>query len=173
MPPSRWFSCCASPRHRPRSTTAPSWSDLFCGGGFREKPDRIAARRALEHFTVSRKRRTALSLCFYAIPKGKRYALFPGKPCHTFPGIALKRNRSPARDCRTPAHCRYGFPINMAPRHEVGAAGPRKPQRTCLIPFAGSRYFGNSTLLTTSMTPFDWLTSAIVTLASPPDSSMM
>src|SRR5438270_12452723 len=24
-----------------------------------------------------------------AIPKGKRYALFPGKPFHTFPGIAL------------------------------------------------------------------------------------
>jgi hypothetical protein len=30
-----------------------------------------------------------LTLCFDAIPKGKRYALFPGKPFHTFPGIAL------------------------------------------------------------------------------------
>ncbi|TJV43687.1 MAG: hypothetical protein E5Y02_10310 [Mesorhizobium sp.] len=46
---------------------------------------------AREHFTVSRKRRTALSLCFNAIPKGKRYALFPRKPYHTFPGIALAR----------------------------------------------------------------------------------
>ncbi|RWC50959.1 MAG: hypothetical protein EOS55_03360 [Mesorhizobium sp.] len=43
----------------------------------------------LEQFTVSRKRRTALTLCFDAIPKGKRYVLFPGKPFHTFPGIAL------------------------------------------------------------------------------------
>ncbi|RUZ77535.1 hypothetical protein EN943_13550 [Mesorhizobium sp. M7A.F.Ca.US.006.01.1.1] len=34
-------------------------------------------------------RQAALSLCFYAIPEGKRYALFPGKPLHTFPGIAL------------------------------------------------------------------------------------
>ena len=36
---------------------------------------------AIGHFTVSTKRRTALSLCFDAIPNGK--------PCHTFPGIAL------------------------------------------------------------------------------------
>ncbi|RWC49458.1 MAG: hypothetical protein EOS55_07335 [Mesorhizobium sp.] len=42
----------------------------------------------LERFIVSRKRRTALSFCVCAIPKGKRYALFPGKPFHTFPGIA-------------------------------------------------------------------------------------
>jgi hypothetical protein len=33
-----------------------------------------------EWFIVSRKRRTALSLCFDAIPDGK--------PLHTFPGIA-------------------------------------------------------------------------------------
>ena len=46
-------------------------------------------RYVLERFTVSRKRRIALTLCFDAIPKGKRYALFPGKPLHTFPGIAL------------------------------------------------------------------------------------
>lgn len=36
----------------------------------------------LDLFTVSRKRRTALTLCFDAVPRGKRYALFPGKP-HT------------------------------------------------------------------------------------------
>ncbi|WP_246671987.1 MULTISPECIES: chemotaxis protein MotC [unclassified Mesorhizobium] len=36
---------------------------------------------ALEHFTVSSKRRTAPSLCLGAIPNGK--------PRHTFPGIAL------------------------------------------------------------------------------------
>ncbi|TIU01729.1 MAG: hypothetical protein E5W40_26140, partial [Mesorhizobium sp.] len=35
----------------------------------------------LEHFIVSRKRRTALNICFYAIPDGK--------PLRTFPGIAL------------------------------------------------------------------------------------
>ncbi|WP_256754119.1 hypothetical protein [Mesorhizobium sp. Mes31] len=35
----------------------------------------------LEQFTVSQKRRTALTLCFDAIPNGK--------PLHTFPGIAL------------------------------------------------------------------------------------
>ncbi|RVB58149.1 hypothetical protein EN895_30915, partial [Mesorhizobium sp. M7A.F.Ca.CA.002.03.2.1] len=33
--------------------------------------------------------RPALSFCFDAIPKGKRYALFPGKPLRTFSGIAL------------------------------------------------------------------------------------
>ena len=33
--------------------------------------------------------RRTLSLCFDAIPQGKRYALFPGKPLRTFPGIAL------------------------------------------------------------------------------------
>ncbi|TIN31425.1 MAG: hypothetical protein E5Y31_02390 [Mesorhizobium sp.] len=44
----------------------------------------------IERSIVSRKRRTALSLCFNAIPKGKRYAFFPGKPLHTFPGIALE-----------------------------------------------------------------------------------
>ncbi|TPK13072.1 hypothetical protein FJ543_14725 [Mesorhizobium sp. B2-5-7] len=39
-----------------------------------------------------------LSLCFYAIPKGKRCALFPGNPLLTFPGIAPAargRARSP------------------------------------------------------------------------------
>ncbi|RWQ34545.1 MAG: D-alanyl-D-alanine carboxypeptidase, partial [Mesorhizobium sp.] len=35
----------------------------------------------LEHFIVSRKRRTALSICFYEIPDGK--------PLRTFPRIAL------------------------------------------------------------------------------------
>ncbi|TPN46786.1 hypothetical protein FJ978_24450 [Mesorhizobium sp. B1-1-7] len=50
----------------------------------------LPCARAFHRFT---ERRTALSLCFYAIPKGKRYALFPGKPCHTFPGIALKPQR--------------------------------------------------------------------------------
>ncbi|CCV03859.1 hypothetical protein MESS2_1140034 [Mesorhizobium metallidurans STM 2683] len=49
----------------------------------------------IERFIVSRKRRAALSLCFDAIPKGKRYALFPGKPFHTFPGIALEERRIP------------------------------------------------------------------------------
>ncbi|RVC25241.1 hypothetical protein EN893_30135, partial [Mesorhizobium sp. M7A.F.Ca.CA.004.04.2.1] len=44
----------------------------------------------IERSIVSRKRKTNLSLCFNAIPKGKRYALFPGKPLHTFPGIALE-----------------------------------------------------------------------------------
>ncbi|RWE32034.1 MAG: hypothetical protein EOS78_25000 [Mesorhizobium sp.] len=32
---------------------------------------------------------TPLTLCFHAIPKGKRCALLPGKPLRTFPGIAL------------------------------------------------------------------------------------
>ncbi|RUW64262.1 hypothetical protein EOA28_35520 [Mesorhizobium sp. M2A.F.Ca.ET.067.02.1.1] len=36
----------------------------------------------LERFSVSRNRRTALSLCIYAIPDGK--------PLRTFPGIALE-----------------------------------------------------------------------------------
>ncbi|RJT35422.1 hypothetical protein D3242_08035 [Mesorhizobium jarvisii] len=27
---------------------------------------------------------------FGAIPEGKRYTLFPGKPFHTFPGVALR-----------------------------------------------------------------------------------
>ncbi|WP_292318833.1 MFS transporter [Mesorhizobium sp.] len=36
------------------------------------------ARRGLERFSVSRKRRTALSLCFYAIPDGKLFVTFPG-----------------------------------------------------------------------------------------------
>ncbi|CDX25462.1 hypothetical protein MPLB_660052 [Mesorhizobium sp. ORS 3324] len=40
----------------------------------------------LERLTDSRKRRTALSLCFHAIPDGK--------PLHTFPGIALGAFRS-------------------------------------------------------------------------------
>src|SRR5206468_8276746 len=44
-------------------------------------------RSPLERFTVSRKRRTALSLCFDAIPDGK--------PLHTFPGIALEKSRAP------------------------------------------------------------------------------
>ncbi|TIS81651.1 MAG: hypothetical protein E5W88_32930, partial [Mesorhizobium sp.] len=48
---------------------------------------RFAAMR--ERFTVSRKRWTALSSCFDAIPKGKRFALFPRKPLRTFLGIAL------------------------------------------------------------------------------------
>ncbi|TIN94796.1 MAG: hypothetical protein E5Y06_15170 [Mesorhizobium sp.] len=39
--------------------------------------------------TVPLFRLRALSPCFGAIPKGKRYELFPGKPFHTFPGIAL------------------------------------------------------------------------------------
>ncbi|TIN20270.1 MAG: hypothetical protein E5Y31_23205 [Mesorhizobium sp.] len=40
--------------------------------------------------TVYRFRETLnRSLLFGAIPKGKHYALFPGKPFHTFPGIAL------------------------------------------------------------------------------------
>ncbi|WP_348647266.1 hypothetical protein [Mesorhizobium loti] len=43
----------------------------------------------LEQFTVSRKRQPALTVCLDAIPVGKRYALFPGKPFHAFPGIAL------------------------------------------------------------------------------------
>ncbi|RWE31156.1 MAG: hypothetical protein EOS78_26610, partial [Mesorhizobium sp.] len=39
---------------------------------------------------------------FYAIPKGKRYALLPGKPLNTFPGIALgpgaaERNSAPSQ----------------------------------------------------------------------------
>src|ERR1700745_1259503 len=42
---------------------------------------RGAQKVAPERFTVSRKRRTALSPCFHAIPDGK--------PLHTFPGIAL------------------------------------------------------------------------------------
>ncbi|TPI28003.1 hypothetical protein FJW08_22530 [Mesorhizobium sp. B3-2-1] len=52
---------------------------------------------------------------FDAIPKGKRYALFPGKPLHTFPGIALVSRR----------------------RHSAGPptgrrAGPRhRPSRGC------------------------------------------
>jgi hypothetical protein len=46
-----------------------------------------------EQFIVSRKRRPALPPCFDAIPKGKRYALFPGKPFHTFPGIAQDHRR--------------------------------------------------------------------------------
>ncbi|MBB6412198.1 hypothetical protein [Mesorhizobium sangaii] len=45
--------------------------------------------KIIERFVVSRKRRTAPSFCFDAIAQGKRYALFPGKPFHTFPGIAL------------------------------------------------------------------------------------
>ncbi|TPL00598.1 hypothetical protein FJ567_13655 [Mesorhizobium sp. B2-4-16] len=45
---------------------------------------------ALERFIVSRKRRSALSLCFYAIPGGK--------PLHTFPGIALRRHAAGCRD---------------------------------------------------------------------------
>ncbi|RWC33205.1 MAG: hypothetical protein EOS27_05115 [Mesorhizobium sp.] len=28
------------------------------------------------------------------IPKGKRYALFPGKPFHTFPGISPRPTRT-------------------------------------------------------------------------------
>ncbi|CCV07566.1 hypothetical protein MESS2_600022 [Mesorhizobium metallidurans STM 2683] len=49
---------------------------------------KLDVRQPLERFIVSLKRRTALSLCFCAIPKGKRYALFRGKPLYTFPGIA-------------------------------------------------------------------------------------
>jgi hypothetical protein len=54
----------------------------------------LTAERSLpapEQFIVSRKRRTARSLCFGAIPKGKRHALFPGKPFYTFPGIAQQQ----------------------------------------------------------------------------------
>src|SRR6478752_7772325 len=43
----------------------------------------IPGIKQLERFIVSRKRRTALSLCSDAIPDGK--------PLHTFPGIALAR----------------------------------------------------------------------------------
>ncbi|RUT86510.1 MULTISPECIES: CGNR zinc finger domain-containing protein [unclassified Mesorhizobium] len=40
-----------------------------------------SAEEPLDHVTVSRERRAALTLCFDAIPDGK--------PLHTFPGIAL------------------------------------------------------------------------------------
>ena len=46
-------------------------------------------RAGLKRFSVSRNRRTALSICFYAIPDGK--------PLHTFPGIALAENSSGKR----------------------------------------------------------------------------
>ncbi|TBY73330.1 hypothetical protein E0H38_15445 [Rhizobium leguminosarum bv. viciae] len=44
---------------------------------------RRAEAIALERFSFSRKRRIALTFCFYAIPDGK--------PLRTFPGIALAR----------------------------------------------------------------------------------
>ncbi|PDS38576.1 hypothetical protein CO665_08745 [Rhizobium anhuiense] len=47
-------------------------------------------RRALERFSFSRKRRTALTFCFYTIPDGK--------PLRTFPGIALDSVREPAAE---------------------------------------------------------------------------
>ncbi|TPK63758.1 hypothetical protein FJ546_13645 [Mesorhizobium sp. B2-4-19] len=58
--------------------------------GTRERHSRQAEAPALfpKSFTVSWRRRTALTLCFDLIPKGKRCALFPGKTAHTFPGIA-------------------------------------------------------------------------------------
>lgn len=69
------------------------------------------------------------------------------------------------------------MPIRLPRKHgtscEAGRQARESPNGPALIPFAESRYFGNNTLLTTWMTPFDWLTSAIVTRASPPDSSMM
>ncbi|CDX15324.1 hypothetical protein MPLB_1510119 [Mesorhizobium sp. ORS 3324] len=52
---------------------------IFAPGCAQRKADIRRAR--LERFTVSRKRRTALSFCFDAFPDGK--------PSHTFPGIAL------------------------------------------------------------------------------------
>ncbi len=55
---------------------------------FRRRPMGSAADReirerveALERFRFSRNTRTALTLCFHAIPDGK--------PLHTFPGVAL------------------------------------------------------------------------------------
>ncbi|TBZ13033.1 hypothetical protein E0H38_18160 [Rhizobium leguminosarum bv. viciae] len=47
----------------------------------RERWRRSSSASELERFSFSRKRRTALSFCFYAIPNGK--------PLRTFPGIAL------------------------------------------------------------------------------------
>ncbi|CCV08962.1 hypothetical protein MESS2_80093 [Mesorhizobium metallidurans STM 2683] len=38
--------------------------------------------------------RSDFDFCLDAIPKGKRYELFPGKPFHTFPGIALTKQIS-------------------------------------------------------------------------------
>ncbi|MER9329626.1 transporter substrate-binding domain-containing protein [Mesorhizobium sp. M0488] len=91
--PIRFFQRCRvlhrGRSHRPKSVrrqSRESWSSGFqCSRGWIAM--RMWSRR--ERFTVSRKRRTALSLCFYAIPKRKRCALFPGKPFHTLPGIAL------------------------------------------------------------------------------------
>src|SRR3954454_10437066 len=40
------------------------------------EPLHTSGRHALERFTVSRKRRSALTLCFYAIPDGKPITLF-------------------------------------------------------------------------------------------------
>ncbi|RUW56308.1 hypothetical protein EOA36_04810 [Mesorhizobium sp. M8A.F.Ca.ET.021.01.1.1] len=48
-------------------------------------------------------RRPAPTLCFYAIPKGNRYAFFPGKPLRTFPGIALGEMLLKFRPCRRAA----------------------------------------------------------------------
>ncbi|RUW56615.1 hypothetical protein EN845_26260 [Mesorhizobium sp. M8A.F.Ca.ET.202.01.1.1] len=51
-------------------------------------------------FSISRNRWPALTLCFHAIPKGKRYALLPGKPLRTFPGIALGETKEAFRPGR-------------------------------------------------------------------------
>ncbi|TRC99966.1 hypothetical protein FJV76_24110 [Mesorhizobium sp. WSM4303] len=65
------------------------------------EPQYTSGRHALEQFTVSQKRRPALSLWLFAIPKGKRCALFPGNPLHPFPGIALSQSKQGNRRANT------------------------------------------------------------------------
>ncbi|RWC74772.1 MAG: hypothetical protein EOS71_13775 [Mesorhizobium sp.] len=54
-----------------------------------------------------------------AIPKGKRRALVPGKPFHTFPGIAFSRAARHPSACR---HCRRcAWPAPRNPRRSVSS----------------------------------------------------
>ena len=61
-------------------------------------------------------------------------------------------------------------PRGRAPGRSEPGRAPRGQRRA-----AGrwGLYFGSSTLSTTWITPFDWITSAMVTLAVPPDSSLI
>ncbi|RUX06008.1 hypothetical protein EN845_33140 [Mesorhizobium sp. M8A.F.Ca.ET.202.01.1.1] len=65
-------------------------------------------------------RHLALTSCFYAIPKGKRYALLPGKPLRTFPGIALTAWKQQSE--------RIGSPVNhRATSNPASASGTARP----------------------------------------------